>query len=325
MERYRRTTARLSSGPSSRTAYVMWSLPRSSPTSPAARASRTQPTSPNGETTHVRSPSWTGTTGVERVAPLRRPRTVRSRMKRGPRPLRSARAEHPVGPALHATRSVGRMRLLGGRHRGPPSGGPMKLYCIPAIVGFPSGSVTTVNETRVSVGIGVPPASPTACWWATMTAVSPWRWIASSSRSRSVVSEAVLEAPDPRRLVEHEADGTDAHEVVGEERIQGARITLTFGGGPRGEHVVEVGGHRVSSLSVRMALAAFAASRDSRSRKVASSASEKPARRRSSNSTTVVEKRRERRVPLVGQRDQVGPAVPRITGCGSPARRPPCG
>lgn len=49
--------------------------------------------------------------------------------------------------------------------------GTMKLYWMPAIRGSPLPATIT-KDTRVSVGTGLPRASPLACWWATTTAVS---------------------------------------------------------------------------------------------------------------------------------------------------------
>jgi hypothetical protein len=56
-------------------------------------------------------------------------------------------------------------------------------------------------------------------------------------------------SPRPGRLVKHEADGTDADEVVGEHLVEGGGVAVALGVGPRREQVVDVGGHRGSFRS----------------------------------------------------------------------------
>ncbi len=239
-----------SSASSSRTVPVTRSSPRSSVTVLPARTLRTQPTSPNGETSQYRSPSCTGTIGVVKTRPVVRPVTERSRMKLGPRPLRSARVRHRVGLALEPRRPVV-LRVLIGRadrvHCGPPSGGPMKLYCNPAMRrSLPSA--TSVNETRVSEGVGVSPAKPTACWWRDDDRGATVAVHVDLVERELVVAQAVLEAAEPHRLVENEADRPDADEVVGEEVVDPTGVAGALGAGPGVEQLLDVGGHASDSL-----------------------------------------------------------------------------
>ena len=262
------------------------------------------------------SPSRTGTTGVgagqivtASVAYCQQPHEAS-----GCGPYAMPGGEQRVRPTLQsrwAVPSRGSWVLLRARSRNSSQWRPMKLYCNPTIL----GSLSCGDDGERDPGVGregVPRACPSRAGGRQRSrrrrgGASPGRrarGARSAGRVRNARATSVCRARNqPARC----------RRMVGQKGVERAGVAGAFGLGPFVQQFVDGGGHLVSSGSrSRDGIAAFSASRWSKSRqgrklasvKSARSRPSKPARCRAAAGTGTAGG---------GQLDLVNSPVPRIT------------